>query len=219
MGRTEALARLYRCGVVAIMRKTESALAIEAAEALVAGGIDLIEVTMNTPGALEMIRDLVRHFPQERALIGAGTVLDVAAAQAAIEAGAEFIVCPHLDEKIVAYAGHHDVMVVPGTLTPTEIVRAMAAGADAIKVFPAGPLGPSYIRDLLGPLDGARLVPTGGITPDNAEVYIQAGAFALGAGSALVDAGTVAARDFDTLTMRARRFVEAVQRGRAARRG
>jgi 2-dehydro-3-deoxyphosphogluconate aldolase/(4S)-4-hydroxy-2-oxoglutarate aldolase len=197
------------------MRKTDSALAIDAAEALLAGGVDVIEVTMNSPGALEMIRDLARHFAAERALVGAGTVLDLPAAQAAIEAGCEFLVSPHLDERLVHYAGHQDMLAIPGTLTPTEIVRAAAAGADAMKIFPAGPLGPSYLRDLLGPLDTLRLVPTGGITPENAEAYVRAGAFALGAGSALVDAQTVRARDFDTLVQRARHFVTAVQRGRS----
>jgi 2-dehydro-3-deoxyphosphogluconate aldolase/(4S)-4-hydroxy-2-oxoglutarate aldolase len=128
-------------------------------------------------------------------------------------------VSPHLDERLVQYAGHHDMLAIPGTLTPTEMVRATAAGADAVKVFPAGPLGPSYIRDLLGPLDTLRLVPTGGITPENAEAYVRAGAFALGAGSALVDAQTVRARAFDTLVQRARHFVTAVQRGRSAPRG
>ena len=210
-----ALARVKQTGVVAIMRHTEASLAIEAADALLRGGIDVVEVTLNTAGATAMIRELSRHFG-ERMLVGAGTVLSPAAVDEALEAGARFIVAPNTDVRVITACGERGVPVVPGAFTPTEVVAAWEAGADLVKVFPVSSVGPRYIRDLRGPLPDIPLVPTGGVTMDNTAEYIRAGAAAVGGGSDLVDKGVVDRRDFAELERRGRGFIAGVQAGRGA---
>lgn len=189
--------------VVAILRRTAPDLAVETAAALLAGGVRAIEVTLDSPGATAMIAAL-RDRLGERILLGAGTVLDREAADAAIAAGARFIVSPHTDPELIAGLAREGVPCVPGAQTPTEILAAWRAGAPVVKLFPAGPLGPGYLKDLRGPLRQIPLLPTGGIGVENAPAFVAAGAWGLGVGSALVDAGIVAARRFDELTERAR---------------
>ncbi|MGH2351822.1 MAG: bifunctional 4-hydroxy-2-oxoglutarate aldolase/2-dehydro-3-deoxy-phosphogluconate aldolase [Chloroflexota bacterium] len=213
-GKEAALARVKATGVVAIMRHTEASLAIEAAEALLNGGIDVVEVTLNTTGATTMIRQLAGHFG-ERMLVGAGTVLSPGAVNQALEAGARFIVAPNTDLKVIGLCNQRNVPVIPGAFTPTEVVTAWESGADLVKVFPVSSVGPRYIRDLRGPLPDIPLVPTGGVTTENAADYIKAGAVALGAGSDLVEKAVVDRRDFGELERRARAFSGAVGRGRA----
>jgi 2-dehydro-3-deoxyphosphogluconate aldolase / (4S)-4-hydroxy-2-oxoglutarate aldolase len=208
------LARIKAGGVVAIMRHTEASLAIEAAEALLRGGVEVVEVTLNTAGAASMIRDLNAHFG-ERMLVGAGTVLSPAAVEQALAAGAGFVVAPNSDPKVIALCNQRGVPVVPGAFTPTEVVAAWQMGADLVKVFPVSSVGPRYIRDLRGPLPDIPLVPTGGVNLDNAADFIRAGAVALGAGSDLVEKAVVDRRDFAELERRARGFSDAVARGRA----
>ncbi|MBX6772125.1 MAG: bifunctional 4-hydroxy-2-oxoglutarate aldolase/2-dehydro-3-deoxy-phosphogluconate aldolase [Chloroflexi bacterium] len=215
MNRQEVIDRIRDSGLIAILRHTEARRAIETADALREAGVAVIEVTLNTSGALSMLRAIADHFG-DRLIIGAGTVLSADAAREAIAAGAQLIVSPHLDEAIIAAATAHQVACIPGAFTPTEIVRAWTAGASMVKVFPAGPVGPRYIRDLLAPLDNIPLVPTGGVTLENAGDFIRAGAAALGLGSALVSPALVAAGQFERLTETARAFLATI---RAARGG
>src|SRR5438093_13496 len=169
------LERVRRTGVVAIMRHTEASLAIEAAEALLRGGVDVVEVTMNTAGAIGMIAQLTKQFG-ERMVVGAGTVLSIGAVRQALDAGARFVVAPNTDPKVIALCNQLGVPVVPGAFTPTEVVTAWHLGADLVKVFPVSSVGARYIRDLRGPLPDIPLVPTGGITTDNVADFIKAGA-------------------------------------------
>ena len=210
-----ALERVRRTGVVAIMRHTDASLAVESAEALLLGGIDVVEVTLNTAGATTMIAELAKRLGG-RLLIGAGTVLSPAAVRQAVEAGARFIVAPNTSAMVIAQCNQLGVPVVPGAFTPTEVVAAWELGADLVKVFPVSSVGPRYIRDLRGPLPDIPLVPTGGITSQNVADFIRAGAFATGAGSDLVSKDVVDRRDFAELERRARSFSEGVRRGRGA---
>jgi 2-dehydro-3-deoxyphosphogluconate aldolase/(4S)-4-hydroxy-2-oxoglutarate aldolase len=193
--------------VVAILRRTEASLAAETAEALLQGGISVIEVTLNTPGALEMLRAM-HDAVGDRAVLGAGTVLDVAAAEAALSVGAQFIVSPHTDLELVREMSARGVACIPGALSPTEVLTAWRAGAALVKLFPAGPLGPGYLKDLRGPLADIPLLPTGGVTLDNAATFIAAGAWGLGLGSALVAPNLVAEGRFDELARRAAAFAK-----------
>jgi 2-dehydro-3-deoxyphosphogluconate aldolase/(4S)-4-hydroxy-2-oxoglutarate aldolase len=212
--REEVITRIRNSGLIAIMRHTDATRAIETAEALVAAGADVVEVTLNTAGALSMLRAIAGHFGP-RLVVGAGTVLSADRAREAIDAGANVIVCPHFDPAIVQAAAELGVASIPGSFTPTEIFQAWNGGASMVKVFPAGPVGPRYIRDVLAPLNDIPLVPTGGITLENAADFIRAGASALGLGSALVDPKVVAAGNFNQLTSTARAFLAAIQQGRA----
>ena len=195
-------AALEQSRVVAILRRTEAALAVETAEALLRGGIFVIEVTLNTPGALDMLRAM-RDSVGDRAVLGAGTVLDIAAADEALAAGAAFIVSPHTDTELVREMAARGVVCIPGALTPSEVLSAWRAGASVVKLFPAGPVGAGYLKDLRGPLADIPLLPTGGVTLDNAASFITAGAWGLGLGSALVAPDLVASGRFDELTRRA----------------
>jgi 2-dehydro-3-deoxyphosphogluconate aldolase/(4S)-4-hydroxy-2-oxoglutarate aldolase len=196
---------LERSRLVAIMRRTEASAALATAEALVRGGIPTLEVTCDSPGALDMIRVISRELG-ERAFVGAGTVLEASTAQAALDAGARFLVSPHLDADLVRSFAERDVAWIPGAFTATEVLGAWRAGAVVVKLFPAGPVGPGYIKDLLGPLRDVPLLPTGGVNLDNAADFLAAGAWGLGLGSALVDNRLVIAQRFDEIEERARRL-------------
>jgi 2-dehydro-3-deoxyphosphogluconate aldolase/(4S)-4-hydroxy-2-oxoglutarate aldolase len=157
--------------------------------ALVSGGVCAFEVTMNSESALEVIEELTKRFSPDELLVGAGTVLTLAQAEGAFEAGARFIVMPHLDRAIVRWAVDRGIASFPGCLTPTEILAAWRAGAAAVKVFPASAVGPVFVRELRGPLPEIPLVPTGGVTLENARDFIAAGATAVGMGSWLTGSG------------------------------
>ena len=205
--------RMQTAGIIAIMRHTAPALARQTVDALSAGGVQVVEVTMNSVGAADMLQELAAAY-QDDMLLGAGTVLTVASAEEALSAGARFIVAPNTDRHVIEYCGQRDVPVVPGALTPTEVVTAWQQGADLVKIFPAGGLGPRYLRDLRGPLGDIPFVPTGGVNLDNAAEFMRAGAAALGVGSDLVHRDLVDQRDFATITIRAKDFVAAVAAGR-----
>ena len=177
--------------IVAIGRKLAPALVDGVGEALLAAGIGCFEITLNEPEAeaLGSIAALARRF-SGRLVIGAGTVMSIPAARRAMDAGATFLVSPHTDEALVAWAAGHGVPVFPGALTPTEIVRAWNAGAAGVKLFPASAVGPSFIREIRGPLPGIPIVPTGGISVDNVGDFIRAGAVAVGLGSWLIGDGS-----------------------------
>ena len=212
MNKTEIVGRILSCGVITIARTDDPGGLARAAEAVRAGGVDVFEVTMGVPGALEVLADLKRRFAPD-ILIGAGTVLDPETARAVILAGAEFIVTPALNPEVILMAKRYGKATVPGALTPTEILSAWEAGADVVKVFPARVGGPAYIRDVLAPLPQIRLAPTGGVGPDNAAEYIRAGASALGM-SALLDKRLIAEGRFGELTEMARRLVGIIRQAR-----
>lgn len=178
--------------VIAIARGLPAALLPDVAAALLAGGVRAFEVTLDSPDALDGIAAVaaVASAPgSDRLVIGAGTVLSIEEAAAALEAGARFLVMPHTDDRLVAWAAERGVPAFPGAMTPTEIVRAWRAGAAAVKIFPAGALGPSFVREVRGPLAGIPLVPTGGINAENAGAFLAAGAVAVGAGGWLTGSG------------------------------
>ena len=212
--REKALTRLITSGVVAVIRMEDARQLIAVAEALKAGGVESIEFTMTTPGALTVMEQVAGRFGDE-VLLGAGTVLDAETARAAILAGAQFVVGPGLNLDVIRMCRRYNTVVIPGAMTPTEIITAWETGADIVKVFPAGVLGPGFLKDILGPLPQVRLLPTGGVNLDNAAAFIKAGAVAIGVGSDLVDKKMVKEGRFDLLTERAQSFVQAVAKARA----
>lgn len=201
-------------GVIAVMRGVPADRAVETARALARGGVGAVELTADAPGAVDAL-GAVRSALDDEALVGAGTVMDAATASRAANAGADFVVAPHLDVATVETCNRYGVTVLPGVLTPTEAVRAVEAGADGVKVFPAATVGPDHLAALAGPLPQIPLVPTGGVDTENAGDYLDAGALAVGAGSALVDGDAAARGDFDAVEARAREFVAAVDDARA----
>lgn len=205
MNKEQVLAAILKAKVVAVIRMRDAARVAEAASALLRGGIGALEITMTVPGAVEIIRAMAAA-KAPGTLVGAGTVLDAGTATDVIAAGADFVVSPVTDRDVVAACLDAGVLVAPGAFTPTEIVAAWRAGADIVKVFPATSLGPQFFRDLRGPLPQVRLMPTGGVTLENAAEFIAAGAAAVGIGTALVDARLVEAGDWAGLEARARRL-------------
>jgi len=199
-------------GVIGIIRiqTTEDLLAI--AEALHRGGLNCLEITMNTPGALRAIESACEKLPQ--VLLGAGTILDAISAREAILAGAQFLVTPTVKLDVLEVAHRYGIPAIIGAMTPTEILTAWEAGADLVKVFPAAILGPKYLQEIRGPFPQIPLVPTGGITAENAGDFIRAGAVAVCVGSWLVDKKAIVEGRFEVLTERARQLVEAVRKAR-----
>jgi len=199
-------------GVIGIIRiqTAEDLLAI--AGALHRGGLNCLEITMNTPGALRAIESTREKLPQ--VLLGAGTVLDAISAREAILAGAQFLVTPTVKLDVLEVAHRYGVPAIIGAMTPTEILTAWEAGADMVKVFPASVLGPKYLQEIHGPLPQIPLVPTGGITAENAGDFIRAGAVAVCVGSWLVDKKAITEGRLEVLTERARQLVEAVRKAR-----
>jgi len=209
----DTLSKIINSGVIAILRSDSPERLPEIFDALYGGGIVAVEVTMTTPGAMKAIEVLASNCPED-ATIGAGSVLDAETARAAILSGASFIVSPITDEDTIRLCKRYGVVVCPGGLTPTEIVRAWELGGDIVKVFPAMPLGPQYVKSLKAPLPQIRLMPTGGVTPDNASDFIRAGACVVGAGGRLIDMRAVSEGRLDAITRAARRIIEEVRKGR-----
>jgi len=214
--------RLLTSGVIAVVRLPQDVGAQHAAPlhaaaaALSAGGVDIIEITLTTPGALEAIADLASDERLKGCMIGAGTVLDVKAARDVIARGARFVVSPTFDRFVVRYCRDHHVPCVPGAFTPTELLAAWHAGATAVKLFPASTLGPRYLPEVLAPLPFLRIVPSGGVSLENAGDWIRAGAAAVSVGSALVSPALVRDAAWGELTRRARALVDAVAAARPA---
>ena len=201
-------------GIIAVVRAQSAAQVLPLSEALIAGGVKVIEVTMTTPNALAAIREASEKLG-DRALIGVGTVLDAGTARAAIAAGAEFVVTPICRTELVAIAHAADRPIMLGAYTPTEAQLAHEAGADSIKIFPADTLGAGYIKSLRAPLPHLRIVPTGGVDVGNVADFLKAGCAALGVGSSLVSAKILQAADWPELTRRASAFVTAARQARA----
>ena len=212
--RIEILDRVLKAGITAVIRAQSSEHLSKVADALKAGGVECIEVTMTTPNALSVIEETAQRFGDD-VLIGVGSVLDGETARVAILSGAQFVVSPVLNLDMIRMVHRYDKVAVPGTFTPTEIITAWECGADLIKVFPAGRVGPGFFKDILAPLPQVRLVPTGGVNLDTAADFIKNGAAALCVGSAMMPKDAMAEGRFEEVTDLARRFVEIVQQARA----
>ena len=202
-------------GVTAVLRGIDAEDIVPVAEAVHAGGVTAIEVTADATRCTEMIADIDRALADTDAVVGAGTVLDAPAARDVIEAGAEFVLAPNLNERVVEVCNREGVVCIPGVMTPTEADRAMAAGADILKLFPASTVGPGHIGALQGPLGDVPVMPTGGVSTENVAAYFEAGAVAVGAGSALVDYDAIEREDWDAVRDSAAEFVAAVDDARS----
>ena len=212
--RARVTAQVEALGIVAVIRLKDPAKLRAVVDAIAAGGVRALEVTMTVPGAVGLIRELAPTLP-DGFLLGAGTVTDVATARAVIDAGASFVVSPVFQPDVVAACHERDVAAMPGCFSPTEILAAYESGADIVKVFPATALGPQFIKDVRGPLPQVKLMPTGGVTLENAGDWIRAGAVAVGLGSALVDARAIEGDRWDVITANARLVVGNVGGARA----
>ncbi len=212
--RADTVRAVEACGVVAVIRMREAARLRAVVDALGEGGVRALEVTMTVPGAIDLIGQLAPALPKGF-ILGAGTVLDAETARRAILAGAQFIVGPVFRPEVVAMCHQHDIAAMPGCFTPTEILSAWEAGADVVKIFPATALGPGFIKDVHGPLPQVKLMPTGGVSLDNAGEWIAAGAVAVGVGTALVDGAAIAAGNYAAIAANAKRIVASVASARA----
>jgi len=213
MKKTKKLNLIRETGVIAIMRAQSSDQLIAAADAIKAGGVRVIEVTMTTPGALDVIAEATQRYGED-VLFGAGSVLDAETTRAAMLAGAGFVVAPTLNLDVVALCNRYSIPVMPGCFTPTEMLTAWEAGADMVKLFPASIGGPAFIKAIRAPLPQLEIVPVGGVNLDTAADFIRNGAAALGVGSSLVNQKLLDAGDMEELTRRAARFIEEVKKGR-----
>jgi 2-dehydro-3-deoxyphosphogluconate aldolase/(4S)-4-hydroxy-2-oxoglutarate aldolase len=210
MSRETTLRRILDGGVVAVVRSESSESLVKVVEALAEGGVTAAEITFTVPDAVDVIRDARRQVG-DALVLGAGTVLDPETARAALLAGAEYIVAPNINPEVVRLCRRYDKVVMPGALTPTEIVTAWETGADVVKVFPADLGGPPYLKALRGPLPQIRLMPTGGVDLNTAEAFLKAGACCLGIGGSLVEPQAVAARDFSRIQALASQYVAIVR--------
>jgi len=216
MSKTAVLHRIREVGIVPVVRAESADEAGRAIAAIMAGGVPVLEITLTVPGAVSLIADLCRRFGED-AVVGAGTVLDPETARACILAGAQFIVSPATNVATIACCRRYGVPIMPGALTPTEVVAAWEAGADMVKVFPCSALGgASYIKALKAPLPQIDLIPTGGVNLQTAAEFIKAGSTALGVGADLVDLKALREGQDALLTERARKLVEIVRTARAS---
>jgi len=196
--------------IVAVIRAESPDLLVDVAEALLAGGVEVMEVTFTVPRAMQVLEQVAGKLGS-RVLLGAGTVLDAQTARAAILAGAEFIVAPTVNLEVIETCRRYSKLAMPGALTPTEILTAWQAGADIVKVFPSELTGPKYLKLINAPLPQVRLMPTGGVNLDSAIDYLKAGACALGIGGSLVEPKAVASGDLKRIETLARQYVELIQ--------
>ena len=216
MEKVWVLKRIEEVGIVPVVRASSSEEAVTVAEIIREGGIPIVEITMTVPGAITVIAELSKRYGDE-VLIGAGTVLDPETARSCIAAGAQFIISPALNIQTIELCKVQRIAIFPGALTPTEVVTAWDAGADAVKVFPCSALGgASYLRALKAPLPDVKLVPTGGVSLATAKDFIAAGAWALGVGADLVNTKAIKAGDRESVVAAARSYVAAVREARAA---
>ncbi len=214
MRKADVIRQITETGIIPVVRAASADEAMRAIDAIREGGISVLEITMTVPGAVRVIEEVAARYGAD-ALVGAGTVLDPETARACILAGAQFIVSPALNVETIACCRRYGIAVLPGALTPTEVVQAWSAGADFVKIFPAGALGgASYLKALKAPLPQIELVPTGGVSLKTAADFIKAGASALGVGNDLVDLQALRAGQANLITERARQFVEIVREAR-----
>ena len=211
MTKEQVRERILEIKIVPVVRASSPAQALGAAEAVRAGGIPIVEVTMTVPGAIDVIAALSRSMGKD-VTIGAGTVLDAATAQKCLDAGAQFIVSPGYDAETVALARREGVLVMPGSLTPTEVINSWKAGADFVKIFPAGNVGgPAYIKSLKAALPQIPMIPTGGVNLETAAAFLKAGAAALGIGGELIAKAALESGNFAAITESARQYCAIVK--------
>lgn len=216
MNSTEVLRRIHEVGVIPVVRAASAAEAIQVVEALKLGGLAVLEITMTVPGAVKVIEEISNRYGDE-VVVGAGTVLDPETARSCMLAGATFVVSPSLNIQTIELCRNSAVPVFPGALTPTEVVTAWQAGADAVKVFPCGAVGGAkYLTSLKAPLPQIEMIPTGGVSLATAASFIAAGAFALGVGADLVDLKAIRSGEPEKVAQAARAYIAAVAAARAA---
>jgi len=214
MNKSEVINQIIEIGLIPVVRAESSDIAMRAIDAIKEGGISVLEITMTVPGAIRVIEEVARRFGED-AIVGAGTVLDSETARTCILAGAQFIVSPALDLDTISCCRRYSISVMPGAMTPSEVLTAWKAGADFVKVFPANAVGgASYIKALKAPLPQIQLVPTGGVSLKTAADFIKAGSAALGVGTDLVDTAALRAGEDKVITERARQFIEIVKSAR-----
>jgi len=214
MEKREVFNRMISEGLIPVIRVSSAQEAVDVSDSLKAGGVTSIEITMTVQGAIDVIKELTQKYKDE-IIMGAGTVLDPETGRAALLAGAQFIVSPTLNLDLIYLAHRYSAVVIPGTMTPTEILAAWNAGADMVKVFPAAQLGgPEYLKAIKGPLPQILLVPTGGVNLQNAGAFIKAGAVALGVGGELVDKKALQEKKFHVITENAKAFLKAIREAR-----
>ena len=209
----DVVAAVERAGIVAVIRIKDPAKLRDVVDAIAEGGIRALEITMTVPGAVELIRDLAPTLP-DGFILGAGTVLDADTVVRVADAGARYVVSPVFRRSVIEACHARDLAAMPGCFTPTEILEAWDAGADIVKVFPATTLGPSYLKDVRAPLPQVKLMPTGGVTVENAGDWIRAGAVAVGVGTSLLDATAIADGHFHVLKTNAERMIANVRAAR-----
>ncbi len=214
MNKQSDLARVRQSGIVAVIRSASGQRLVDVAEALLAGGVDVMEVTFTVPQAHQVLARLAECLGS-KILLGAGTVLDPETARIALLSGAEFIVSPTVNLDVIKLCRRYDKLVMPGAFTPTEVLAAWESGADIVKIFPSEVAGPAYLKALRGPLPQVRMMPTGGVNLETAAAFLHAGAFALGVGGSLVDPQAIEAGELSKIEARARQFVEVVRQSRA----
>lgn len=216
MDKIQIIQKIEETGLVPVVRAASSDEAMRVIDAIKEGGVSVLEITMTVPGAVKVIEEVVAKYGSE-ATVGAGTVLDPETARACILAGAQFVVSPALNLETIALCRRYSIPVMPGALTPTEVVTAWQAGADFVKVFPCGSMGgASYIKNLKGPLPHIKFIPTGGVSLKTAADFVKAGSSALGVGTDLVDVKAIRAGEAHVVTERAKQFTEIIREARAA---
>ena len=215
MSKQSDLARVLESGIVAVVRAPSGELLVDVAEALLSGGVEVMEITFTVPRAVKVLEE-VAHRLGDKILLGAGTVLDPETARIALLAGAQYLVSPTVNLEVIAMCRRYDKLSMPGALTPTEVLTAWQAGADIVKVFPSDITGPKYLKALHGPLPQIRLMPTGGVNLDTAADFLKAGACALGIGGSLVESKALTDRNLQRIETLARHYVQIVRDTRAA---
>ncbi len=216
MTKAEIVNHIETLGLVPVVRASSADEAMQVIEAIKAGGVNILEITMTVPGAIKVIEKVADKYGSD-VLVGAGTVLDPETARACLLAGAQFIVSPALNLDTIALCHRYSAPICPGVLTPTEVITAWSAGVDFVKVFPCGSVGgASYVKNLKGPFPQVKIIPTGGVSLTTAADFIRAGASALGVGTDLVDVKAIRDGNADVVTERARQFLEIVRETRAA---
>ncbi|MBN1912714.1 MAG: bifunctional 4-hydroxy-2-oxoglutarate aldolase/2-dehydro-3-deoxy-phosphogluconate aldolase [Pirellulales bacterium] len=213
MAQTNPLERVLQTGVVAVLRAPDGKKLLDVAQALLAGGVDVIEVTFTVPAAHRVLEEVAGRLG-DRILLGAGSVLDSETARIALLSGAEFIVSPTVHLDVIRLCRRYGKLVMPGAMTPTEVLTAWEAGADIVKVFPSEVTGPKHLKAIHGPMPQIRLMPTGGVNLDTAADFLRAGACALGVGGALVSTKRIAEGNLAEIESVARQFVEIVKKER-----
>lgn len=211
----KAMKSIYETGLIPIIRVESTDIAFKVAEAFLAGGINIIEVTMSVPGAIDVVKQLIKNYGN-KVLIGTGTVVDGRMAEEVIKAGSQFIVSPNYSKELIEIAKKHSKPIIPGALTPTEIFNAYSMGADAVKVFPCGNVGGAdYLKAIRAPLPDIPLVPTGGVDLETAGAMLDAGAYALGVGGAITDKRAIKEGRYEVITENVRKFLDIVKKHRS----